>query len=70
MTREISDEQIETLRVLCEHDFACNFTQLEARQMAMTLFDLFDWLVDLRRSGRMDHLLSGQDGDGTHASNA
>lgn len=52
-----SEEQIEELRMICEEGFGRSVTQLEARHMAMTLQDLYQWLVDLIASGKVDHLM-------------
>ena len=54
-----SDEQIEDLRMICEEDFGRSVKPLEARQLAMTLYDLYQWLVDLIASGKVDHLMRG-----------
>ena len=53
------EPQIEDLRMICEVDFGRSVTPLEARHMAMTLQDLYQWLVDLIASGRVDHLMRG-----------
>jgi len=59
MRMNFSEQQIEELRLICEEDFGRDVTPLEARQMAVTLFDLYHWLSDLIASGKVDHLMRG-----------
>ena len=70
MRFRFSDEQVEELRLICERDYQRSVTQLEARQMSGALFDLYEWLIDLVQSGRIDHLTRPEDVDGAGAGNA
>ena len=56
MLHKFTDDQIEALRRLRERDHGQPVTRQEAEDMAYQLFALHEWMQDLMRSGRIDHL--------------
>lgn len=47
MKTQITDKQIEELRLACEEDYKRPVSRIEALSIAYTLYDLYQWSVDL-----------------------
>ena len=47
MHPSFSNEQIEELRLVCEEDYKRPVSRIEALSIAYTLYDLYQWSVDL-----------------------
>lgn len=56
MLYKFTNEDVEALRMIRERETGQSVTQQEAEDMVYQLFALHDWMQDLMRSGRIDHL--------------
>lgn len=57
MRMNFTDDQIEELRIITEKKDGVPISTADARQIAFTLHELYEWTHDLIATGRVDHLL-------------